>query len=81
MLTCVSPTLAVSTIVTFGMSEMKSAGRSIPARLNGFFRERRDRDRHFLQDSRTLTCCNDNFLNCQRAFLSELMRPATMPTR
>ncbi len=32
MLTCVSPTLAVSTIVTFGISETKSAGLSIPAR-------------------------------------------------
>ncbi len=32
MLTWVSPTLAVSTIVTLGIREMKSAGRSMPAR-------------------------------------------------
>ena len=31
ILTCVSPTLAVSTIVTFGIKEMKSLGRSMPA--------------------------------------------------
>jgi hypothetical protein len=33
MLTCVSPTLAVSTMVTLGINSMKSAGRSMPASL------------------------------------------------